>query len=160
MSAVISDCGKYRYRLDRRTPVPIGDERQMLFIMLNPSTADAELDDPTIRKCRGFCERAYHGGFTVVNLFAYRATDPAELKKASDPIGPENMRHIMKAASEADTIICAWGTKGSFGRQNEKVINALKENDLFALELTKDGHPKHPLYISYDKQPIRMKPHD
>lgn len=155
MRAIISACGKYRYSLSREVKTAgIGESRRLLFVMLNPSTADSTKDDPTIRKCMGFSSRLYHGGLDVVNLFAYRATNPKELKKVNDPVGPENKGRILKAASESDMIVCAWGTNGTFNRQNEKVMEWLSGYDLYALEITKDGHPKHPLYVSYEKQPI------
>lgn len=157
MSAIISDCGKYRYFLQRETGMP--DERTLLFIMLNPSTADASLDDPTIRKCKGFGGFFGYGKIAVVNLFAFRATNPAELSKTNFPEGPENLAHIAKAINSADKIICAWGTKGVLFGQDRRVLKYLSEikKELYALEITKDGHPKHPLYISYDKQPILFR---
>lgn len=155
MSAVISPCGKYRYHLSR--PLDGYGSKIVTFIMLNPSTADAETDDATIRKLKGFCQRLGYGYLNVVNLFAFRATDPKDLKKASDPMGPENMAYISMVTQQSDDVICAWGTHGIYGRQNEKVLEIMKDIDLHALEITKDGHPKHPLYISYDKQPILFR---
>lgn len=111
MGAIISECGKYRYRLSRLVNTAgIGENRRILFVMLNPSTADASLDDPTIRKCMGFAQRQFHGILEVVNLFAFRSTDPKELKKAHDPVGAQNKSHILRAAADSDMIICAWGT--------------------------------------------------
>src|SRR5437870_4841901 len=107
VSAVISPCGKFRYRLTRQW----GEGAALPFVMLNPSTADAEQDDPTIRKCVGFAKRMGYDGIEVVNLYAYRATKPADLKKAGYPRGPENDRHIEAALveSHANSVICAWG---------------------------------------------------
>lgn len=119
MSAVISPCGNYRYLLTREYD-PEGP--LMTFIMLNPSTADAENDDSTIRKCRKFSDKQGCGRLAVVNLFAYRATKPEVLKKVSAPIGPDNMAHIIYAASQSDFIVCAWGTLGTFGRQKREGI--------------------------------------
>lgn len=150
-SAVISECGKYRHNLTRK----VSDKEGLLtFIMLNPSTADAELDDPTIRKCKGFCDRFGYGALQVVNLFDFRATNPDELKKTSYPASKHNMDIIRAAAIMSDKVICAWGTKGIYNRQNEKVLQMLgKENiSLYALDITKDGHPKHPLYVPYDTE--------
>lgn len=96
-SAIISECGKYRYSLSR-----IWDENKanVLFIMLNPSTADGDVDDPTIRRCIGFAKSWGYGGIYVGNLFAYRATDPKELLKVENPIGFENIHHLMDMYNE------------------------------------------------------------
>lgn len=104
--AELSECGEYRYRLSR-----IWDEakKPLTFIMLNPSTADAELDDPTIRRCMGFAEREQAGGVVVVNLYGFRATKPFDLFQATDPIGPGNDRALKRAARQAKSIVCAWG---------------------------------------------------
>lgn len=154
MGAVISDCGLYRYQLLR----DVGEDKRCLtFIMLNPSTADAETDDATIRKCIKFCKRMGYGKLQVLNLFALRATDPAALKKARDPVGDKNWEIVRTLVRLSDYVICAWGTHGTFGRQNEKMIEALKHHDLYCLALTKDGHPKHPLYIRDDAEPIIFK---
>ena len=93
--AVISDCGKYRYRLTRKW----GYGRPCGFIMLNPSTADALHDDPTIRRCVGFAKAWGCGALIVVNLFAVRATSPREMMRADDPVGPENKEHVQRAAT-------------------------------------------------------------
>lgn len=154
MSAVISDCGKYRHHLIRQ--ISEDNPKFLLFIMLNPSTADAEIDDPTIRKCKGFCERLGYGKLVVVNLFDWRATDPNELKKVWEPVSKHNMNIIRASAIMADKVICAWGTKGNFMGQDKAVLKLLEDNNItpYALDITKDGHPKHPLYISYDKKPV------
>src|ERR1700731_2978902 len=104
--AVISDCGRSRYLLRRTWD---HDKPRALFVMLNPSTADAEVDDPTIRSCMRLAKQMGHGSFEVVNLFAWRATDPRELHTASDPVGPENDRVIEAAVNRCDIVICAWG---------------------------------------------------
>jgi hypothetical protein len=104
--ADLSPCGTYRYLLGRR--VGEGD-RTALFMMLNPSTADATEDDPTIRRCTGFARREGCGVLEVVNLFAYRATDPAELRTAPDPVGPANDHHIKAALGRVALVVVAWG---------------------------------------------------
>lgn len=103
--AELSECGEYRYRLSR-----VWDEakRPLTFIMLNPSTADAEVDDPTIRRCMGFAERERAGGIIVVNLYGFRTTKPSDLFQATDPIGPGNDRALKRAARQAKSIVCAW----------------------------------------------------
>lgn len=148
MSAVISDCGKYRYFLDRKVSDESGN---MLFIMLNPSTADAELDDPTIRKCMGFAKREGYGTVTVVNLFAWRATKVSDMKSADAPIGNHNDACIKAQAIKADVVVCAWGIHGNHKHRAEKVLKMLHEEkvSLQCLGTTKDKHPKHPCYLSY-----------
>ena len=121
----------------------------MLFIMLNPSTADAELDDPTIRRCVGFAQRWGFQGLAVGNLFALRATDPQQLRRVADPIGPENDQHLIWMSDDADVTIAAWGTPGAFRNRDQHVLGFLK-GAVEHLGLTKQGHPRHPLYLRND----------
>jgi hypothetical protein len=146
MGALISDCGLYRYWLSRDVQTR-GFAGVLTYIMLNPSTADATKDDATIRRCTGFALRNDFERFRVVNLFAYRATDPKDLKKARDPIGPDNMKWIKELCESSDQVVCAWGAHGTYGRQNEKVVNLLSDINLYALGFTKHEQPKHPLYV-------------
>lgn len=157
--AAISPCGRYRWSLRRIWDPAV---QPVAFVMLNPSTADAEQDDPTIRRCMGFARSWGHGGLVVVNLFAYRATNPAAMKGANDPVGPENDQAILAAASSAARVVCAWGTHGSFQSRDRRVAGDLLAAGipLHALELTKDGHPRHPLYVKGDKQPVPYGPRE
>jgi hypothetical protein len=155
-SAVISFCGRYRYFLTRQ--VGPGD-RTATFIMLNPSTADGVTDDPTIRRCIGFARRWHCGRLVVVNLFAIRTTDPAEVRKADDPEGPANHAWLKRAVeravapdhpTEGGPVVCAWGTNGCYLEQDLTVLGWLERVCRpMALEITRGGHPKHPLYASY-----------
>ncbi len=155
-SAVISSCGKYRYLLTRQ--VGLGD-RTAAFIMLNPSTADAVNDDPTIRRCIGLARRWGCARLAVVNLFAVRATDPADMRKASDPVGPENHDWVIRAVDRAvaahepadsGPVVCAWGTHGAYMEQDRTVLGWIAGVCTpMALGITRDGHPKHPLYVPY-----------
>lgn len=150
-SAVLSDCGKYRYSLTRivgQAPGTVG------FIMLNPSIADAVDDDPTIRRCTGFTHRWGYGRFEVVNLFAWRGTDPAALPYVDDPIGVLNNEAIMETAKRCNLIVCAWGTKGRHLRRDLDVLHLLRGFDLHALKITKSGDPGHPLYLPYHLPPV------
>lgn len=158
-SALISDCGKYRTRLTRHISDDV-NKNYVTFIMLNPSTADANKDDATIRKCCGFAKILGFSFLNVVNLFDFRATHPYDLKKTNFPSSENNLPNILAAAKYSDMVICAWGTNGSFNGQDKKVLSELKEAGikLHALEITKDGFPKHPLYISYSKKPIPFPP--
>ncbi len=117
--------------------------------MLNPSTADAETDDPTIRRCIGFARKWGFQELQVGNLFAWRATDPRELKQALDPVGPENDRHLMTMSGCADVVIAAWGARGNYRNRAAEVLDLL-EGTVYHLGLTKQGHPKHPLYLRAD----------
>lgn len=150
MSAIISECGKYRYYLTRKP----GDN-PLVFCMLNPSTADASIDDPTIRRCRRFASDLGYSGLIVVNLFAYRATAPADLKAAGYPVGPDNDWHISSACTGRD-VICAWGANAPAKRATE-VLELLKKIEAkpHHLGLTKGGMPKHPLYIKSNQQMIK-----
>jgi hypothetical protein len=160
-TAVLSDGGVYRYRLTRHW----GDSPLMPFVMLNPSTADANVDDPTIRRCMGFARRENAGGIAVVNLYGLRATDPAELRKTKDPFGPDNRANIsmlgMEAAAAGLPVVCAWGTGGWVKSADVATIHLLKGTGakLVCLGTTKAGHPKHPLYIKADQPLIPFEGH-
>jgi hypothetical protein len=157
--AVLSDCGKFRYRLSRRWEVGY----LMPFVMLNPSTADASQDDPTIRKCIGFAERHGYAGIEVVNLYAYRATQPADLKSAGYQRGPENDRHIEDALREScsGSVYCAWGANARGMSRPAEVMAIIRKLALLpmALKLTADGIPCHPLMLPYDCEPVLIGTH-
>lgn len=154
MSAVISKCGNYRYRLDRQITFK-EPGNGILFIGVNPSTADAEVDDQTIKKMKGFATKWCCDHFTVVNLFAYRSTDVNELAKIEDPEGPLNGFYVQQALDQAKVIVPCWGSRhklpkvlwphvSSFMfdlRMSEKVIRCFGK--------TKSGDPKHPLILGY-----------
>ncbi|WP_313522440.1 DUF1643 domain-containing protein [Shinella sp.] len=144
-SAILSDCGQYRYRLERRwdSGLPL-----VAFIMLNPSTADAEQDDPTIRRCIGFAKTWGYGGLVVGNLFALRSTDPKALYGHADPIGRDNDAHLLSIAGECHQVIAAWGTHGALGSRGAEVATMLNGFNLSLLKRTAGGFPGHPLYIA------------
>ena len=121
--------------------------------MLNPSTADAEIDDPTIRRCKSFAQREGCSTLEVVNLYAYRATDPKQLWQVFDPIGPENDRYISEAVARADVVIAAWGAHAK--RLRAKSV-ARHIPDAFALGFTIQGVPRHPLYLKSDAPLIHL----
>ncbi|MFD1880558.1 DUF1643 domain-containing protein [Paracoccus pacificus] len=150
--AVYSDCLAYRYDLTRIWQ-PKG--RRVLFVMLNPSTATEVQNDPTVERCERRARALGYGGFRVVNIFAWRATDPKVMRAVADPVGPENNRAIRDGADWADTIVCAWGTHGQHldrGRQVESLLRATGKH-LHHLGLTQGGAPRHPLYVGYAHQP-------
>lgn len=146
-SAVISECGRYRYALLRRW----GDAPTFAtFVLLNPSTADAEQDDPTIRRCIGFAKAWGLAALRVVNVYALRSTDPEALRRADDPVGPLNdrylTRHAEAARDEGMPLVAAWGAHADPNRVRQ-VLALPGMTALTALGTTKDGHPRHPLYL-------------
>ena len=152
-SAGLSPCGQYRYWLRRSFGSLRGDAAKVAcFIMLNPSTADTEIDDPTIRRCMAFAKAWGCSVLSVKNLYAFRATIPADLWKASDPIGESNDAELA-ACGTADIVVAAWGTNAKADRV-ERVREILGGVPLRCLGLTKEGHPRHPLYIRKDAELI------
>ncbi len=152
--AIFDPTGAYRYLLWREWD-PGGS--RIAFVMLNPSTADAASDDPTIRRCIGLACRWGYGALAVVNLFAYRATYPRELLKAHDPVGPENDRYILEIADRGDAALLAWGNHGTLLGRNREVIRLLSGCErLYRLALTRAGQPRHPLYVPNAIRPARF----
>lgn len=152
-TAVYSPCERYRYLLTRVWN-PAGPKA--LFVMLNPSTATEFQNDPTVERCERRARTLGFGAFRVTNIFAFRATDPRVMRAQDDPVGPANDAAIRDSAMDwADRIICAWGTHGAHLDRGARVESILRGTGrpLFTLGLSKDGHPKHPLYIGYDRQP-------
>lgn len=144
--AVMGENGKYRYLL-RRAWDP--KRPRALLVMLNPSTADAEIDDPTIRSCIRLCRSWGHGSFEVVNVYAFRATDPKALRDADDPVGPQNDDVIAAAINRCDVVICAWGAHTISQSRRNDILSAVRQRRpvAYCMGKTKAGHPKHPLYI-------------
>jgi hypothetical protein len=151
--AYISDCSLYRYTLSRRWDK---DLDMVCWVMLNPSTADADQDDPTIRRCVGFTKQWGCGGMLVVNLYALRSTDPYALWQAEDPIGPENDMSIIACAAKCWRVMLAWGTQADPDRASH-VVKLLKPYPLYCLGLTQRGQPRHPLYVKADQVPVEFK---
>jgi hypothetical protein len=150
-----SDCRTYRYVLWRE--LDADNPRYALFIGLNPSTADEVTDDPTIRRCKDFARRWGYGAVCVANLFAYRATRPAELKAAVTPVGRANDRWLIRVAADAGVVVAAWGVHGSFAGRDREVI-AMLDGQFSYLALTKGGHPRHPLYLKRTAEPKKWVP--
>lgn len=150
--AVYSDCERYRYLLTREWDL---HGQRVLFIMLNPSTATEVQNDPTVERCERRARTLGYGAFRVINIFAWRDTDPRAMRRADDPVGPENDAVILNSVSWADSVICAWGTHGAHLNRGPQVATLLRSTNvpLLHLGLTKDGHPKHPLYIAYTQRP-------
>lgn len=143
--AQFSPCMTYRYSLyriwDRKRP-------RIMFIGLNPSTADERHDDPTVRRCIGFARSWGYGSLVLVNLFAYRATNPKELKTVYDPVGPRNDVWISIEKVMAERIVAAWGNYGTLFGRDKAVLATLDK--VYCLGVTKAGCPRHPLYVASD----------
>lgn len=176
--ANISACWKYRYSLEREwrgshdpknwrwlggkdaNGEPYGEPKDCVFVMLNPSTADDSIDDPTIRRCVGFARSWNFERLTVVNLYAYRATKPADLfafeKAGGDVIGDNNLEIIRDVAQRSGLIVCAWGANAD-AYHAEEVRGWMHGKPHFALGFTKEGHPRHPLYAPSNSALVPMK---
>ena len=151
-AAIYSDCENYRFSLTRTWKRGSG---KLLFVMLNPSTATELQNDPTVERCERRARHLGYGSFRVCNIFAWRATDPGDMRSQADPVGPGNDDAIKTACNWADDVICAWGTHGAHldrGAEVEKLMRSTPRA-LWHLGLTKAGHPRHPLYIGYAVQP-------
>ena len=148
-TADFSSCRRYRYALWR---IWGGTTGYAMFVGLNPSTADENVDDPTIRRCMAFAKDWGYSGLCMANLFAYRATQPADMMSAGDPIGPDNDDWLRDASGGAAVVVAAWGVHGAFIGRHEVVRKTLPR--LHYLRLTKDGHPGHPLYLPKTLQPV------
>jgi len=149
-SAIISSCEKYRYELVRSW----ASNRPCCFIGLNPSTADASDDDPTIRRCIGFARDWGCGSLIMTNLYAYRATNPQDMFKArklgTDIVGPRNDEFLESVMDSGGLIVAAWGAHGNDSLKGKDLIQT---GLLHHLGLNKNGSPKHPLYLRKDTQP-------
>lgn len=148
--AQISDCGAYRYWLSRRWNA---EGKRVVFVMLNPSTADASIDDPTIRKCVGFASRAGYSCLDVVNLFAFRSVDPKVLRYSHNAVGPDNDGWIDIRCRGAD-VVFAWGANGAHHSARAKAVAhrvVAIANRILVIDWGKTGHPVHPLMQPYFK---------
>ncbi|MEM6304936.1 MAG: DUF1643 domain-containing protein [Pseudomonadota bacterium] len=155
--AAFSDCETYRYSLTR-----VWDKEgpRVMFVMLNPSTADETRNDPTVERCERRARALDYGAFRVCNIFAYRATDPRDLRRAAAPEGPGNAAALRRGARWADHIVAAWGAHGDHLDQGRRIAALLAgmRRPLFHLGLTKAGHPRHPLYLRYGQEPVLWVP--
>lgn len=157
--AFLSPCNRYRYRLWR---IWNNGKPSLGWIMLNPSTADANLNDATIKRCMAFARDLGYGGIEVANLYGWRATKPYDLKSALDPIGPQNPGHLIDVVRASRIVICAWG------QHDRKLFDLgpgwrerLTENfpgKAHALRVNSDGTPAHPLYLPGELKPVPYEP--
>lgn len=150
-SAIISECENYRYELKRTWDT---SKPWVLFICLNPSTADQEEDDNTSRVCINYAKRWGYGGLVIANLFAYRSTDKSVLYKVSDPVGLENDGYLKRLSQEASETVCAWTDDGAFMGRDLAILPMLKSPKCLAK--LKSGRPGHPLYKSKELKPIPL----
>lgn len=161
MTAVISSCGRYRYTLER--PIAIVPKRWLLWVMLNPSTADATRDDATIRRVIGFTRSWGYDGALVGNLYAFRSTSPAHLfafqKAGGNIVGPDNDEHLNRLVSRADCVVIAWGAHAEKNPKRAEYVRQLLSRRLetYALGLAVSGQPVHPLRQPADAQLIRCQ---
>jgi hypothetical protein len=161
--AVYSSCERYRYLLERRGPIPGAGKGLCVWVMLNPSTATEAQDDPTIRKCRGFARRWGYADVAIVNLFAWRSTDPAALGRVEDPVGDFNDRAIRQALARTSKgcglVVAAWGAHPAAATRAVHFARLLVESDAgqsVCLGVTQGGAPRHPLYVPYSAVPRRF----
>lgn len=152
--ALFSPCRRWRYLLWRRWEP---EQPVCVFVGLNPSTADESVDDPTIRRCIRYAMDWGYGSMWMLNLFAFRATDPQEMRAADlNALGPRNNEYLLQAGRAADLAVAAWGVHGTHMDRERRVLHMFAEAkiDLHALGLSKDGHPRHPLYMRRDLEPF------
>lgn len=153
--AVFSPCRRYRYHLWRRWDI---QKPMIAFCMLNPSTADERENDPTVERCQRRAKMWDFGGVEVLNIFAYRSTDPRALVIVNDPFGPENLGTILRVASRVAMVVCAWGKHGHLRGAGQRTADLLRgefPHKTHYLKLNGDGTPAHPLYLPYTLNPTK-----
>lgn len=154
MGAIFDHTGTYRYTLWREW----GMAPRVVFVMLNPSRADAEHNDPTIRRCIGLAQAWGFGALEVVNLFAYCATHPTQLRQATDPVGQDNDHYLLQAVKQGDRTVLAWGNWGVLQQRDQWALSLLAQyTPLYCLGLNQSGQPRHPLYVRRDVSLILMQ---
>lgn len=150
--AVLSKCRSYRYALWRTWDE---SKPKVLFIGLNPSTADESTDDQTVRRCIGFAKQWGYGGIVMGNLFAFRSPSPSVMMAAAEPIGPENDTWLRRLQQEAKLTVAVWGNAGSHRNRYTEVMSLFP--NLTCLRITKQGQPGHILYLPSDLKPFPYK---
>lgn len=160
MSAVLSECQRYRYRLERE--IDLTRELIIAYFGVNPSTADAQQDDSTVRKWIGFTKVNNGRRFIVGNVFGYRATDVNALAKIDDPVGPDNESHLNEIIAEADILVPCWGSRKKLPKslygQIDITMNLIQRSgkSVMVFGFTESGDPKHPLMLSYDTKLVHF----
>lgn len=152
--ALLSPDRMYRYTIER---VWDSERPKCAFIGLNPSTADEQQLDPTLRRCVRFADSWGYGSLLMLNLFAFRSTLPSGLRLARDPVGPDNDHQLIRSVQRVEIVVCCWGAHGAYLRRGEivreEIHNVVPPDPLYHLGLTKSGQPKHPLYLSSNLEP-------
>lgn len=152
--AVFDKSGRYRYSLSRKWNA---EGERAVFVMLNPSKADARLNDPTISRCIRFAEKIGCGALEVVNLFAYRTAYPRELRACRHPVGKLNDQYIAQAVEKASVVVVAWGNWGRLHGRDREVLQLISmKNPLFCFGITGQGQPRHPLFLSCNHELIEL----
>ena len=154
-TAFIDETEAYRYSLSRSWNL---DKPMVMFIMLNPSTADADRDDNTIRRCIGFAQSWGYGGLWVGNLFGLRSPHPEDLLLSDDPVGPQNDAALNSMADRSDLVVAAWSAFAAKFPAREAQVRGMFGPRLYCLATTKGGHPRHPLYLKGDLTPTVYRP--
>lgn len=152
-SAMFSPCRNYRYTLWRWWDT-LFQHGYVMFVGLNPSTADEVNDDNTVRRCIGYAKAWGYSGLCMMNLFAFRARFPKDMKAVKSPVGPDNDRLLIDLSKDAKIVVAAWGNDGSYMERGERVKTIIPR--LHCLRLTKSGHPWHPLYLPKNLEPVLM----
>ena len=151
---VFSADRSHRYTLIHRWDELLTPDHGIAWICLNPSTADENQLDPTLRRIRDFSTAWGYSHFVMLNLFAWRATQPADMRAAADPIGPDNDRWIAHWSSKVDRVMLGWGEHGAHLGRDQQVLAYLDRSKTFCLERNASGQPKHPLYVSKKNNPM------
>ncbi|GAB4229052.1 MAG: DUF1643 domain-containing protein [Elainellaceae cyanobacterium] len=155
--AIFDATGCYRYWLWRTWD---SEAAALTFIMLNPSTADDQVDDATIRRCIRFAQAWNYGSLSVVNLFALVATYPQQLRSAADPVGHDCDRYLLEAVDRAAQVIVAWGNWGRLHQRDQAVLSLLAAHQpLYCLGTCQNGQPRHPLYLPKSIEPTQYGSH-
>ena len=148
----------HRYSLIHRLDPLLGGDRLIMWIGLNPSTADESQLDPTLRRIARFSERDGYDGFWMANIFGLRTPYPKEMMAHADPVGPGNDASLLAAAARCEKIVAAWGVSGAYQARAEAVVRLLAPHKLWCLSTTAAGHPRHPLYVHGDQILVRYTP--
>jgi len=155
-SARISTCKRYRYQLERSWSTRTSRKSTVAFIGLNPSTADANQDDPTIRKCIAYAKAWHYKKLIMVNLFAWRATDPNALLLAKQPVGRLNDKHLDEAVLASALVVACWGEYGAILSRSDE-LRARYPRRLMCLRTNQSGEPTHPLYLPATLKPVKLR---
>jgi hypothetical protein len=156
---VFSADRRHRYTLIHRPEPLLAAGRLLMWVALNPSTADETQLDPTLTRILGYSRREGYDGFIMTNLFAWRATDPKHMKSAADPVGPENDRWLLETARRCGKVVAAWGSHGSFLNRGRQVGELLRDFEIVCLSRNADGAPGHPLYLKKTLPFVPFAPH-